>query len=83
MIGVVVWNSFFYKKRSTVSSNAAPLYKNIQYMCARSDDDDTEEDYLSQLPDDVLLSILGNLTLREAARTTILSTRWRYVFAST
>ncbi|PHT64571.1 hypothetical protein T459_28996 [Capsicum annuum] len=83
MIGVVVWNSFFYKKRSTVSSNAAPLYKNIQYICARSDDDDTAEDYLSQLPDDVLLSILGNLTLREAARTTILSTRWRYVFAST
>ncbi|KAM3283567.1 hypothetical protein P3S67_027212 [Capsicum chacoense] len=48
MVGVVVWNSFFYRKRST--------------------------DYLSQLPDDVLRSILGYLTVRDAARTTILST---------
>ncbi|PHT28483.1 hypothetical protein CQW23_31938 [Capsicum baccatum] len=48
----------------------------------RNQADDTKEDYLSQLPDDVLCSILGNLTLREAARTTILCTRWKYLFAS-
>ncbi|PHU13212.1 Pentatricopeptide repeat-containing protein, chloroplastic [Capsicum chinense] len=45
--------------------------------------DDTKEDYLSKLPDDVLGSILGNLTVRDAARTTTLSTRWKYLFAST
>ncbi|PHT99504.1 hypothetical protein BC332_29292 [Capsicum chinense] len=45
--------------------------------------DDTKEDCLSKLPDDVLCSILGNLTVRDAARTSILSTRWKYVFAST
>ncbi|PHT28486.1 hypothetical protein CQW23_31941 [Capsicum baccatum] len=49
----------------------------------RNQADDTKEDYLSQLPDDVLCSILGKLTLREAARTTILCTRWKYLFAST
>ncbi|PHT29863.1 hypothetical protein CQW23_30557 [Capsicum baccatum] len=36
--------------------------------------DDTKEDYLSKLPDAVLRSILGNLTVRDAARTTTLST---------
>ncbi|PHT97180.1 hypothetical protein BC332_33883 [Capsicum chinense] len=45
--------------------------------------DDTKEDYLSKLSDDVLCSILGKLTLREVAQTTILSTRWRYLSAST
>ncbi|KAM3320564.1 hypothetical protein P3S67_007765 [Capsicum chacoense] len=47
------------------------------------DVDDTKEDYLSKLPDDVLRSILENLTVRDAARTTTLSTRWKYLFAST
>ncbi|KAM3188719.1 hypothetical protein P3L10_034560 [Capsicum annuum] len=53
------------------------------YYRRRPTADDTKEDYLSQLPDDVLCSILGKLTLREAARTTILSNRWKYLFAST
>ncbi|CAL5016268.1 unnamed protein product [Urochloa decumbens] len=39
-----------------------------------------EEDWLSSLPDDILSSILERLQLHEAARTSILSRRWRYLF---
>ncbi|KAK1642439.1 hypothetical protein QYE76_060244 [Lolium multiflorum] len=38
-----------------------------------------DEDRLSTLPDDILLSILGRVSLRIAARTCVLSTRWRHV----
>ncbi|MCD9644154.1 hypothetical protein HAX54_032171 [Datura stramonium] len=43
---------------------------------------DSKMDYLSQLPDDVLSFILGHLTVSEAARTSILSKKWRYLFAA-
>ncbi|KAM3201652.1 F-box/FBD/LRR-repeat protein [Capsicum annuum] len=59
------------------------LWINYVYRRRQEEVDDTEEDYLSKLPDDVLRSILGNLTVRDAARTTTLSTRWKYLFAST
>ncbi|KAM3286434.1 hypothetical protein P3S67_025233 [Capsicum chacoense] len=39
-------------------------------------------DYVSQLPDDVLSSILSLMTINDAVKTSILSTRWRYLFAS-
>ncbi|KAK1642468.1 hypothetical protein QYE76_060273 [Lolium multiflorum] len=38
-----------------------------------------DEDRLSTLPDDILLSILGRVSLRIAARTCVLSTRWRHL----
>ncbi|KAI5352594.1 hypothetical protein L3X38_005485 [Prunus dulcis] len=40
-------------------------------------------DRLVALPDDVLVSMLSPLSLREAATTSILSRRWRYVWAFT
>lgn len=40
-------------------------------------------DRLSELPDDVLVIILSLLSVKEAATTSILSKRWRYVWPST
>ncbi|PHT29604.1 hypothetical protein CQW23_30829 [Capsicum baccatum] len=39
-------------------------------------------DYASQLPDDVLSLIFSRMTIKDAVKTSILSTRWRYLFAS-
>ncbi|KAL7146847.1 hypothetical protein ABFS83_06G069100 [Erythranthe nasuta] len=40
------------------------------------------EDYVSLLPDDILVSILSRLTLKEAAVTSNLSRRWRYLWTN-
>ncbi|XP_077228560.1 F-box/FBD/LRR-repeat protein At1g13570-like [Tasmannia lanceolata] len=39
-------------------------------------------DRISELPDHLLVRILSLLSMKEAARTSLLSTRWRYLFAS-
>ncbi|XP_060183376.1 putative F-box/LRR-repeat protein At4g15060 [Lycium barbarum] len=43
---------------------------------------DAKEDYFSQLPDDLLPSMLAYLPIHDAARTSILSRRWKHLFAS-
>ncbi|PQQ20270.1 putative F-box/FBD/LRR-repeat protein [Prunus yedoensis var. nudiflora] len=42
-----------------------------------------EEDRISKLPHEVVVSIVSLLTLKEAAATSILSRRWQHVWAST
>lgn len=41
-----------------------------------------KEDYISQLPDAVLSSILANLTVTDAVRTRILSRSWKRLFSA-
>ncbi|ESR34738.1 hypothetical protein CICLE_v10007166mg, partial [Citrus x clementina] len=38
------------------------------------------EDGISKLPDDILICILSRLTIKEAAKTSILASRWRYLW---
>ncbi|KAK3126212.1 hypothetical protein QOZ80_7AG0553230 [Eleusine coracana subsp. coracana] len=47
---------------------------------AKSSDDDAGEDRLSALPDDVLVLILLRLETEDAARTCVLSNRWRRIW---
>ncbi|KAF7078053.1 hypothetical protein CFC21_082532 [Triticum aestivum] len=45
--------------------------------------DDDGQDHISRLPDDLLSNIISRLPTNEAARTMVLSTRWRGVWAAT
>ncbi|KAL6838905.1 hypothetical protein ACP4OV_031341 [Aristida adscensionis] len=51
--------------------------------CTVSTTEYEEYDRLSQLPDEVLISILDKVeALRDAVRTTVLSKRWRHLISS-
>ncbi|KAM7519371.1 hypothetical protein LguiB_018333 [Lonicera macranthoides] len=43
---------------------------------------DSEEDRLSKLPEGIITRILSFLSTRESVRTSILSTRWKYIWSS-
>ncbi|KAH9652974.1 F-box domain-containing protein [Citrus sinensis] len=41
------------------------------------------EDLMSLLPDDILINIISRLPLKEAAKTSVLSSRWKYLWTFT
>ncbi|KAK3170487.1 hypothetical protein Dsin_032658 [Dipteronia sinensis] len=45
--------------------------------------DDLPEYCVSRLPNDIIVNIFSRLSLREAARTSIVSSRWRYLWTFT
>lgn len=50
-------------------------------VCLKGGNDGyNSSDYISLMPDDILISILSRLPLKEAATTSNLSTRWRYLW---
>nr|XP_009802492.1 PREDICTED: putative F-box/LRR-repeat protein At4g15060 [Nicotiana sylvestris] len=92
--GIALWMNYYgfldKRPRSKVLfwSRAGRLIKKylgpdyVEKEKALAEVHDAKEDYFSQLPDDVLSSILAHLTVVDAARTSILSRRWKYRFAS-
>ncbi|KAJ4709471.1 Fbd-associated f-box protein [Melia azedarach] len=45
--------------------------------------DENLGDLVGRLPDDILVNIISRLTLKEAARTSVLSSRWKYLWTFT
>ncbi|PHT27675.1 hypothetical protein CQW23_32725 [Capsicum baccatum] len=71
---------------NTLSSNGfkkeiKDLEAKVDYVSQLSDVDKAKVDYTSQLLDDVLSSILSRITIKDAVKTSILSTRVRFYFS--
>ncbi|CAK9183669.1 unnamed protein product [Ilex paraguariensis] len=59
-----------------------PVLERLYVRSSPKLDDHNFEDWISLLPDEVLILILSLLSVKEAAVTSILSRRWRYVWES-
>uniref|UniRef100_A0A8R7V0B2 F-box domain-containing protein n=1 Tax=Triticum urartu TaxID=4572 RepID=A0A8R7V0B2_TRIUA len=65
--------------RPAARANTNPSVKGLGKSSSLDMVEANEDDRLSKLPDDVLLNIVERLDIADAARTTILSTRWKQI----
>ncbi|XP_059657433.1 F-box/LRR-repeat protein 25-like [Cornus florida] len=66
-----VTSSSMRERMITPNSKCTKKHKSNNYM----------EDWISRLPDEILVSVLSLLGIREAARTRVLSKRWEHVWS--
>ncbi|KAL7136790.1 hypothetical protein ABFS83_10G054200 [Erythranthe nasuta] len=76
------------KKLEAVIAMKRQYGSTVDLRCAKrsfagKDNDDDDDDRISRLPDDVLLDILSFLSLKEAARSSVLSSRWMNLWKHT
>ncbi|KAL3827941.1 hypothetical protein ACJIZ3_016743 [Penstemon smallii] len=69
-------DSIYKQKEKFFHSKVILLFKKSNV----SDDDEERHDIISQLPDDILCSILGRLSIIEVVRTSILSRKWMNLY---
>ncbi|KAM3222960.1 putative F-box/LRR-repeat protein isoform X2 [Capsicum annuum] len=73
ILGLLTWGGIDFLRKRLLSKKEEKASTNVH---------DAKMDYASQLPDEVLSYILERMTLKDVVKTSILSRRWRYVFAS-
>ncbi|CAH1430695.1 unnamed protein product [Lactuca virosa] len=65
------------RKRARIAQNTGDHHHHHHHHDLNSND------FISRMPDDILISILSSLPLKEATITSNLSTRWRYLWCQT
>ncbi|CAN4089730.1 unnamed protein product [Withania somnifera] len=67
-------------KEAAVSSSAVLVHENLINLEVREIMIRSEGETINRLDDDMLIHVLCFLPLRDAARTSVLSCRWRYLW---
>lgn len=67
------WLSIMLRPCKSSKVEAATCFQDVRIIAS---------DRISELPDEILHKILSRLTLRDATRTSVLSSRWKHIYSS-